>query len=469
MRGFWRRWRGAMAALPILVASAHAAQVRDLRLWRAPDHTRLVLDLSAPARYTLFELDEPYRLVIDLADTALLASYEDLELDNTPIARVRSGVFEGEDLRLVLDLHAAVRARSFALAATERAADRVVIDLYDEVAGDAESPDVKNAEKNAGKNAVKSAGKNADEGADKGARKTAGKSARGAPRRDIVVAIDAGHGGEDPGALGHGRLREKQVVLEIARELHRLFEGDAGFSPTLIRRGDYYVSLKGRRDLARQRQADLLVSIHADAFRDRRARGASVYALSTRGATSTTASYLAQRENAADLLGGVRLADMEDALAMTLADLSMTAALDSSLNVGASVLDEIGDFARLHKTQVEQAGFAVLKSGLPSILVETGFISNPAEAEKLATASYRRRMARAIHRGIVRWFREHPPTGSLLAYEREQGEREYTIVRGDTLSAIALRFNTSVAQLKRHNGLNDNRIAVGQTLRIPAN
>lgn len=457
MRGFWRRWRGVMAALPILVASAHAAQVRDLRLWRAPDHTRLVLDLSAPARYTLFELDEPYRLVIDLADTALLASYEDLELDNTPIARVRSGVFEGEDLRLVLDLHAAVRARSFSLAATERAADRVVIDLYDEVAGGAESRTGKNADKNAGKNA----GKNA--------RNSAGKSARGAPRRDIVVAIDAGHGGEDPGALGHGRLREKQVVLEIARELHRLFEGDAGFSPTLIRRGDYYVSLKGRRDLARQRQADLLVSIHADAFRDRRARGASVYALSTRGATSTTASYLAQRENAADLLGGVRLADMEDALAMTLADLSMTAALDSSLNVGASVLDEIGDFARLHKTQVEQAGFAVLKSGLPSILVETGFISNPAEAEKLATASYRRRMARAIHRGIVRWFREHPPTGSLLAYEREQGEREYTIVRGDTLSAIALRFNTSVAQLKRYNALDDNRIAVGQTLRIPAN
>ena len=441
MRGFWRRWRGVMAALPILVASAHAAQVRDLRLWRAPDHTRLVLDLSAPARYTLFELDEPYRLVIDLADTALLASYQDLELDNTPIARVRSGVFEGEDLRLVLDLHAAVRARSFSLAATERAADRVVIDLYDEAAGGAES--------HPGTSAT--------------------KSAHNLDRRAIVVAIDAGHGGEDPGALGHGRLREKQVVLEIARELHRLFEGDAGFSPTLIRRGDYYVSLKGRRDLARQRQADLLVSIHADAFRDRRARGASVYALSTRGATSTTASYLAQRENAADLLGGVRLADMEDALAMTLADLSMTAALDSSLNVGASVLDEIGDFARLHKTQVEQAGFAVLKSGLPSILVETGFISNPAEAEKLATASYRRRMARAIHRGIVRWFREHPPTGSLLAYEREQGEREYTIVRGDTLSAIALRFNTSVAQLKRYNALDDNRIAVGQTLRIPAN
>ena len=443
MRGLWRRCGAATAALSmlaLLAQGAQGAQLRDLRLWRAPDHTRLVLDLSAPARHTLFELKGPPRLVIDLADTALLASYADLALDNTPIARLRSGVRQGDDLRLVLDLRAAVRVRSFALAATERAADRVVIDLYDALAGDAESRP--------------------------GASAT--KSARNLDRRAVVVAIDAGHGGEDPGALGPGRLQEKQVVLEIARELHRLFERDAGFAPTLIRSGDYYVSLQGRRDLARRRQADLLVSIHADAFRDRRARGASVYALSTSGASSTTASYLAQRENAADLVGGVRLADMEDMLAATLADLSVTSALDNSLNVGASVLGEIGGFARLHKAQVEQAGFAVLKSDLPSILVETGFISNPQEAAKLATAGYRRRMARAIHRGIVRWFREHPPTGSLLAYEREQGEREYTIVRGDTLSAIALRFNTSVARIKRHNALDDNRIAVGQTLRIPA-
>ena len=437
MRGFWRRCCAVLATLSIVAVAAKAAQVRDLRLWRAPDHTRLVLDLSAPAQYTLFELGEPRRLVIDLLDTALLAALDDLELDNTPIAGLRSAVREGDDLRLVLDLRTAVRARSFALGATKLAADRVVIDLYDEVAGHTE-PTVK-------------------------------KIARRANRRDIVIAIDAGHGGEDPGALGPGRLREKQVVLEIARELHRLFERDAGFSSTLIRRGDYYVSLKGRRDLARKQQADLLVSIHADAFRDKRARGASVYALSTRDATSTTARYLARRENAADLLGGVSLSDKEDALAMTLADLSMTATLDSSLNVGASVLGEIGDFARLHKTQVEQAGFAVLKSpDLPSILIETGFISNPDEAAKLATASYRRRMAQAIHQGIVRWFRGHPPTGSLLAYEREQGGREYTIVRGDTLSAIALRFNTSVAQIKRHNALDNNRIAVGQTLRIPA-
>ena len=421
----------------LLTMPLRAAEVRDVRLWRAPDHTRLVLDMSGPAQHRLLELQNPRRLVIDVTDASLAASFEGLALENTPIERVRSGVRNGDDLRLVLDLRNAVRPRSFALAASERAADRVVIDLYD-VEGNGAAPTVTKTDENG-------------------------------DRRDIIIAIDAGHGGEDPGALGPGRLQEKQVVLEIARELHKLFDNQRGFESTLIRNGDYYISLKGRRDLARKRQADMFVSIHADAFRDKRARGASVYALSTRGATSTTASYLAQRENAADLIGGVSLSDKEDALALTLADLSMTATLDSSLNVGASVLGEMGSFARLHKKQVEQAGFAVLKSpDVPSILVETGFISNPEEARKLADRSYRQRMARAIHRGILSWFRDHPPTGSLLAYERDQGEREYTIVRGDTLSDIAERFNVSLASLKSHNDLRNNRILVGQTLRIPA-
>lgn len=422
---------------PGLAAVARAAEVSDLRLWRAPDHTRLVLDMSGPASHRLLELNSPRRIVIDVMDAALRVSVDDLALEGTPISAVRSGVRNGDDLRLVLDLREKVRPRSFALKATERAADRLVIDLYD-VSSEVAAP-------------------------------TVVKRASSDDQRDVIIAIDAGHGGEDPGALGPGRLQEKDVVLAIARELHRLFEQTPGFSPTLIRTGDYYVSLKGRRDLARKRQADMFVSVHADAFRDKRARGASVFALSTRGATSTTARYLAQRENAADLLGGVSLSDKEDALAMTLADLSMTATLDSSLNIGASVLGEMGSFARLHKRQVEQAGFAVLKSpDIPSILVETGFISNPEEARKLATASYRRRMASAIHEGIVDWFQVHPPTGTLLAFQRERGLREYTIVRGDTLSEIAARFNTSVASIKRFNDLRDSQILIGQTLRIPA-
>lgn len=426
-----------LAMLLLCCQQVTAVEVRDLRLWRAPDHTRLVLDLSAATEHQLLELNSPRRLVIDVVDAKLLATLDDLPLKGTPIQRLRSGVRNGDDLRLVLDLSEQVRPRSFALKATERAADRLVIDLYD-----LDAPKAVPAAK---------------------------KTALSEERRDIVIAIDAGHGGEDPGALGPGRLREKTVVMEIARELESLFKSEPGFKPTLIRSGDYYVSLKGRRDLARKRQADMFVSIHADAFRDNRARGASVYALSTRGATSTTASYLAQRENAADLLGGVSLGDKEDALALTLADLSMTATLDSSLNIGGSVLSQMGSFARLHKKQVEQAGFAVLKSpDVPSILVETGFISNPDEARKLATKSYRQRMARAIHRGIVDWFRAHPPTGSLLAYQREQGDREYKIARGDTLSGIAQRFNVTVASLKQYNSLQNSRILVGQTLRIPS-
>ena len=396
-----------------------------------------MLDLSGPAEHKLLELDNPRRLVIDVTDAALRAEHDALSLDNTPIAGLRSGVRDGDDLRLVLDLREKVRPRSFSLKATERAADRLVIDLFD-VDADTAAPTVR-------------------------------KTAASDDRRDIVIAIDAGHGGEDPGAIGPGRLREKDVVLEIARELERLFKAEPGFAPTLIRTGDYYISLKGRRDIARKRQADMFVSVHADAFRDARARGASVYALSTRGATSTTASYLAQRENAADLLGGVSLGDKEDTLAMTLADLSMTATLDNSLSIGDSVLGEVGKLSRLHKKQVEQAGFVVLKSpDLPSILVETGFISNPDEARKLASASYRRQVAAAIHRGIVDWFRVHPPTGTLLAWQREQGLREYTIVSGDTLSGIAQRFNTSVALLKSYNEISGNRILIGQTLRIPA-
>lgn len=410
-----------------------------MRLWRAPDHTRLVLDLSAPVEHQLLVLDNPRRVVIDVSDATLRADYDALPLENTPIAALRTGIRKGTDLRLVLDMREAVVPKSFSLRATEQASDRLVIDLFDADPGvSAVAPSVK-------------------------------KRASSEERRDVIVAIDAGHGGEDPGALGPGRLREKVVVLEIARELERLFAREPGYQPTLIRSGDYYISLNGRRDLARKRQADVFVSVHADAFRDARARGASVYALSTSGATSTTARYLAQKENAADLLGGVSLADKEDTLALTLADLSMTSTLDSSLNLGSSVLGEMARVARLHKKQVEQAGFVVLKSpDIPSILVETGFISNPDEARRLADEAYRRKLAAAIHRGVVQWFAAHPPPGTLLAWQREQGAREHTIVRGDTLSDIAQRYNVSITALRQMNGLEGSRILVGQTLRIPA-
>ncbi len=423
-----------LASFGLALPAAANVQVHDVRLWRAPDHTRIVFDLTGPATHKLIVLQNPHRIVLDLTDTALKAQLASLDLTGTPIRQLRSAVREGDDLRVVLDLSAAVRPKSFDLKANDKAGDRLVLDIYDITNNTA----------------------------------TVTKSVKQSSRRDIIIAIDAGHGGEDPGATGPGRLREKNVVLSIARELEVLFKADTGYTPKMIRSGDYYVSLKGRRDLARKYQADLFVSIHADAFKRKEARGASVYALSTRGATSTAARYLAQRENAADLVGGVRLSDKDDMLAGVLADLSMTSTLDTSLKLGAGVLKKVDGIARLHKKSVEQAGFAVLKSpDIPSILVETGFISNPTEAKNLGSRAYRKKMAAAIHAGIVQWFAGHPPSGTLIAWHKQGGGQQYTIASGDTLSGIAQRFRVSLAMLKSSNGLSGSHIQVGQTLKIP--
>ncbi len=417
-------------------SSVWAADVHDVRLWRAPDHTRIVFDLTGPAEHSLLVLSNPRRIVLDIQDTNLRTNLADLKLANTPVSLVRSGVREGDDLRIVMEVSAQVDPRSFALQANEQAGYRLVLDLYDYQALQS-VPAVK-------------------------------KSVQESAKRDIIIAIDAGHGGEDPGATGPNRLREKDVVLAIAKELKALFKADVGFQPIMVRSGDYYVSLKGRRDLARKHQADLFVSIHADAFKRKQAHGASVYALSNGGATSTAALHLAQRENAADLVGGVSLSDKDDMLAGVLADLSMTSTLDTSLQLGNQVLRNVDDIARLHKKHVEQAGFAVLKSpDVPSILVETGFISNPKESSLLATSQYQKKMASAIHRGIKGWFFAHPPSGTLLAWQKQQGGQQYIIARGDTLSGIANRFSISLADLKSYNRIDSSKILVGQKLNIP--
>ncbi len=427
-------------------SSAWAVEVHDVRLWRAPDHTRIVFDLTGPAEHSLVLLSNPSRIVLDIQNTKLRADLADLKLANTPVASVRSGVLEGDDLRVILAISAAINPRSFTLKANAQTGDRLVVDLYDQ---QVKTVDVK-------------------------------KSVAQSGKRNLIIAIDAGHGGDDPGALGPGRVREKDVVMAIARELSALFKADPGFQSTMIRSGDYYISLKGRRDLARQRQADLFVSIHADAFNRKEAHGASVYALSTGGATSTAALYLAERENAADLVGGVSLSDKDDVLAGVLADLSMTSTLDTSLKLGDKVLRNMDSVTHLHKRNVEQAGFAVLKSpDIPSILVETGFISNPQESSLLATGSYQKKMASAIHRGIREWFKAHPPSGTLLAWQKQQGAgqrgqqgtprsgQQYVIASGDTLSDIADRFSVPLSDLKSQNRIDGSKIVVGQKLTIP--
>jgi N-acetylmuramoyl-L-alanine amidase len=422
---------------------AQAADVNGVRLWRAPDHTRLVFDLSGPAQHTLFTLQSPTRVVIDVSNTRFKASLDSLDLSETPIKNIRYAPRNGSNLRVVLDLSTAVDPESFFLPRQAGTADRLVVDLNDRGPTKAGPPSP------VSQPPAEAAGS----------------------KRDIIVAVDAGHGGEDPGALGPNRLQEKDVVFKIAQELAQVINDRPGYTAKLVRTGDYYIALRERRNIARKMQADLFISIHADAFTKASARGASVFALSRRGATSEMARFLAQRENESDLIGGVgsvSLEDKDEVLAGVLVDLSMTATLGASLQVGDYVLKSMGQVAHLHKHQVEQAGFAVLKSpDVPSILVETGFISNPTEAKNLASSRYRTRLVAQLQKGIEQYFAQFPPAGTYLADQNAGRVTEYIIARGDTLSDIAQRFNVSVRRLRQLNQLSSHTIKVGQTLRIP--
>lgn len=452
--------------LAALAAEALAASdVRSVRLWRAPDNTRLVFDLSGPVQHSVFTLAAPDRIVIDVTGAKLATSLDQLSLANTPITGVRSAQRSGEELRVVIDLSAPVSPKSFTLAPNQQYGHRLVVDLF-------------------------------DQGSAPPAAQTPSVAASAPPvpvtptqpppkltpvpngKRDIVVAIDAGHGGEDPGALSPVKGQyEKNVTLAIARELQRQINAEKGFRGELVRTGDYFIPLRKRTEIARKKGADLFVSIHADAAPRSSAFGASVYALSERGATSETARWLADAENQSDLIGGagnVSLDDKDKMLAGVLLDLSMTASLSSSLNVGQKVLSNMGNITPLHKRRVEQAGFMVLKSpDIPSILVETGFISNPNEAKKLHTASHQQALARSITTGVKQFFHENPPPGTYVAWLRDEGKiaagpREHVVARGESLALIAQRYQISLAALRSANKLNGDVIKVGQTLQIPA-
>lgn len=427
----------AIALLWLVPMQLWATDIESVRLWRAPDKTRLVLDLSSRVDHNLFALQNPNRLVIDISDAHIKTEFTDLDFTNTPIAGIRVAVRNKTDVRVVLDLNNTVSPKSFPLPANEQYGNRLVIDLFDK------------------KNVVS---RTLDEVVEK-------------KDRRIVIAIDAGHGGEDPGALGPRRVREKIVVLQIAKKVKALLDGNPNFQGELVRSGDYYLAHRRRTQIARDKQADLFISIHADAFTDPSAHGASVYALSTKGATSEAARYLADKENRADLIGGatsLSLDGRDELLAGVLLDLSMTATLSTSLEAGAYVLKNMGGVARLHKKKVEQAGFLVLKSpDIPSLLIETGFISNPSEARKLSSSSYQNKMARAIFQGIEQYFSDNPPDGTLLAKYGNRVDRIYVVAPGDTLSEIAVRFNVSMRTLKRHNNMSSSKIRVGKKLKIP--
>ncbi|MGY6563700.1 MAG: N-acetylmuramoyl-L-alanine amidase [Halomonadaceae bacterium] len=461
-----------------LAMPAQAAQVDNIRLWAAPDHARLVFDLSGQAEASVFTLDNPRRLVIDLEQSRLDTDLASLDLQGSAITAVRSGVRDGSGLRVVLELSREVEPRHFTLPPNDQYGHRLVVDMEYPGESAVENPidPIEAMIREQEMAANRHRGEAASETPRIDPEVVAQQPAAPHPRRDIIIAIDPGHGGEDPGAIGPGGTREKDVVMEISRRLQRLVDGAEGFRAVMIRDGDYYVGLRQRTRIAREQKADFFVSIHADAFNSPRPSGSSVYALSQSGATSETAQWLAASENRADLIGGVdgnlSLNDKDEVLRGVLLDLTMTATLNDSLSIGGQVLDQLGRVNRLHRSRVEQAGFMVLKSpDIPSLLIETGFISNPDEERRLRDSGHQQRLAESIFAGIEAHFRSNPPPASLLAWQRDNrrtpSSNEYRIQPGDTLSQIAARHGVPVAQLKQANDINGDVIRVGQVLRIP--
>ncbi len=413
---------------------AHAAEVRGVRLWAGPDYTRAVLDVSGPVNYKLFTLQGPDRVVLDVKGGRAVSRLSSGIEGKGLLKSLRTGR-QGRDLRIVLDLENAVRAKSFMLSPAENMGHRLVIDLYP--AERAPSRERTVAQAVQGKN------------------------------RDVVVAIDAGHGGEDPGAIGPSGVREKDVVLQIARALAKKIDAEPGMKAHLIRSGDYFLALRQRFSRARDAKADLFVSIHADAFHVRSVRGSSVYILSQRGASSEAARWIAERENRSDLVGGVSLDDKEDMLAAVLLDLSQGATLEASHAAAQHMLSSLAQVGQTHKRYVDRAGFAVLRSpDVPSVLIETAFISNPDEEKRLRNPKEQAKIADAVFKGVRSYFHASPPPGTWIASNVDR-PRRHIVARGETLGEIANRHGISLTQLRTANALRSDMVQAGAVLTIP--
>ena len=398
----------AAFALPF---SVNATQIRNARLWRSDTKLRLVFDLSGPVQYKTFTLSAPERIIIDVSGAHLEGDFSQLALENTPIKSIRSGHFGASDTRIVLDLTSPVQLNSFLLGPEGSQGNRLVLDLgHDALARApvqlaAVAPLVKEPQ--------------------------APLAARDRSKRDIMVVVDAGHGGKDPGAVGSRGEREKDVVLSIAQLLAKRLKREKGFDVRLVRNDDFFVPLRKRVDIARKYNADMFISVHADAAPRLTASGASVFALSENGATSATARFMAQRENGADLIGATSLLNLKDKdpmLAGVILDMSMNATIAASLELGHTVLGSLEGVTTLHQKRVEQAGFAVLKSpDVPSILVETGFISNSRDSQRLVTARHQQAVADGLFDGMKRYFERNPPAGSYVAWRQKQRADEAAV------------------------------------------
>jgi N-acetylmuramoyl-L-alanine amidase len=376
-------------ALPTLVATlvalpAAAVEVRSVRLWAGPDSTRVVLDLSGSAQHSLIMLKNPDRVVLDIAGAIPGSAAHATEAGVGAVKQLRMARRPSGELRIVLDLARAVQAKSFLAEPNDHYGYRLVVDLAG--ASNTDTPvKVQHAPPDA---------------------------------RDLIIAIDAGHGGEDPGAIGKNGTREKDVVLAIAKDLAQGINVEPGMKAILTRNGDYFVTLRDRMRRARAEQADLFVSIHADSIRDRRVNGSSVYILSQRGAGDEASRWLAERENASDLIGGVSLDDKDDVLASVLLDLSQSASLSASEAAAERVLHQLNQVGEIRKPRVQQARFVVLKSpDIPSMLVETAYISNPREELRLRGPAEQAKLAAAIRMGVRDYFYANPPTGTRIVQQ----------------------------------------------------
>ncbi len=424
----------ATALLSVNHVAASTNSIDGIRVWPAPENTRIVFDLKNKPDYKYFTLSKPNRLVIDFKNTKNNTLLKALAKNDPRIKRFRTSTSKSKaNTRLVLELAKSYRLTVFPLAPAGQYGDRLVIDLYDKI------------------NKTKTVKKAIPKG-----------------DRDIIIAIVAGHGGEDPGSIGAKGSYEKRVTLAIAKKLARLINQRHGFKAVMIRTGDYYVNHSRKTELARKSKADLLISIHADAFVSPKPRGASVLVQSSRRANSEFTRWIANRQKESELLGGAgeTIRKTKDKnLAFTLADMKKEHTMSSSYEFALHVIKQLKQVTKLHKKKPEGLSLAVLKSSdIPSVLIETGFISNPTEEKNLNSKNHQQKLAKAIFKAVDNYFIENTPKGTLLAAITM---KQHKVRSGESLSVLAQRYKISVAMIKSVNKLKSNVLRVGQTLKIP--
>lgn len=435
--------------------SVSANTLEGIRVWPSPDETRIVIDLSSEANYSYFTLSSPYRLVVDLKNTNVKAKLPLSVKDSKVLTNIRKSTSPSKGTtRLVFELKHSVKAEVFKLSPTPggQYGHRLVMDLPH--SGSSVS---KPAEIKPNKPSVPILNSNSNHIIGNG---------------EIIIAIDAGHGGEDPGSIGPTRKYEKHATLAISKKVVAQINAQPGMRAIMTRSGDYFVNLNKRTDIARKNKSHLLVSIHADSFRSPQPRGGSVFVLNTRRANTEIGRWVEQHEKQSELLGGagdVLAKNSNDRnVSQTLLDLQFSHSQKEGYKLATDVLSEMGKVIKLHKKEPVNASLAVLKSpDIPSILIETGFISNPTEEKQLFQRGHQDKIARAISKAIITYLNDNPPQGTLLASKQEQ--TTHKVRSGESLSRIAKKYGTTTAKLQSTNKLKSTSLAVGQILKIPSN